>query len=126
MKYLTLIRTVAFVHQHQREVKTTVHQGGVVPYIEVTLDDITLANRLAHQVLGRSLDELAPQTRRLLMALDAMVSEVSKAQATPRSEVRLVGEPLSLCPNCISTKSPGYIMPKTRSQCPCVSLSAIR
>ena len=33
-------------------------------YIEVTLDDIAMANRLAHEVLGRSLDELPPQTRR--------------------------------------------------------------
>ena len=38
------------------------------------LNDIETANRLAHQVLGRSLDELAPQTRRLLMALDKMVT----------------------------------------------------
>jgi hypothetical protein len=37
-----------------------------VEYIEVTLADIELANRIAHDVLGRSLDELPPQTRRLL------------------------------------------------------------
>jgi len=30
-----------------------------------------VANRLAHAVLGRSLDELPPQTRRVLAALDA-------------------------------------------------------
>jgi hypothetical protein len=88
VKYLTLIRTIALLHQYQREVKTTTHRGQVVPYIEVTLDDVAVANKLAHQVLGRSLDELAPQTRRLLMALDAMVSEVQKAQAIERSEVR--------------------------------------
>ena len=34
----------------------------------MTLDDIAIANRLAHEVLGRSLDELPPQTRRLLVA----------------------------------------------------------
>lgn len=86
VKYLTLIRTIALLHQHQREVKTVSHHGQVVPYIEVTLEDITVANRLAHQVLGRSLDELAPQTRRLLMALDAMVTKACEAQGIERGE----------------------------------------
>jgi hypothetical protein len=86
VKYLTLIRTIALLHQYQREVKTANHRGQVVPYIEVTLDDIGVANRLAHQVLGRSLDELAPQTRRLLMALEKMVGEACQAQGIERSE----------------------------------------
>ena len=43
------------------------HRGKALEYIEVTLDDIATANRLAHEVLGRSLDELPPQTRRLLL-----------------------------------------------------------
>jgi len=75
MKYLTLIRAIALLHQYQRELKTVEHRGALLTYLEATLDDIALANRLAHQVLGRSLDELAPQTRRLLMLLDQMVSE---------------------------------------------------
>jgi DNA primase catalytic core len=70
MKYLTLIRTIALLHQHQRERKSVVHNGAAVDYIEVTKDDIALANRLAHEVLGRSLDELPPQTRRLLTLID--------------------------------------------------------
>jgi hypothetical protein len=70
MKYLTLIRTIALLHQHQRERKTVVHNGATVEYIEVTKDDIALANKLAHEVLGRSLDELPPQTRRLLTLID--------------------------------------------------------
>ncbi len=88
VKYLTLIRTIALLQQHQREVKTVTHRGAVVPYIEVTLDDIAVANRLAHQVLGRSLDELSPQTRRLLMALEKMVAEACEAQGIERSEYR--------------------------------------
>ncbi len=75
MKYLTLIRAIALLHQYQRPTKHIEHQGRSVPYIEVTLDDIEIANRLSHQVLGRSLDELSPQTRRLLMLLDRMVTE---------------------------------------------------
>ncbi len=73
MKYLTLIRAIALLHQYQRPVKTAVHRGKSIAYIEVTLADIETANRLAHEVLGRSLDELPPQTRRLLLLIDEMV-----------------------------------------------------
>jgi DNA primase len=88
VKYLTLIRTIALLHQYQRPIKTVEHAGAVVPYIEVSLEDVAVANRLAHLVLGRSLDELAPQTRRLLMALDTMVREACGAQKIERSEYR--------------------------------------
>src|SRR5271155_3650221 len=74
MKYLTLIRTIALLHQYQRPTKTVEHHGRPVEYIEVALADIAVANRLAHEVLGRSLDELPPQTRRLLLAVDEMVT----------------------------------------------------
>nr|WP_244161621.1 hypothetical protein [Photorhabdus luminescens] len=52
MKYLTLIQAIALLRQYQREVKKTTHRGQVIEYIEITQDDITLANRLAHEVLG--------------------------------------------------------------------------
>ncbi|MGC1508943.1 hypothetical protein [Ketobacter nezhaii] len=39
--------------------------------------DIETANRLAHDVLGRSLGELPPQTRRLLMTIESMVKQRS-------------------------------------------------
>ena len=81
-KYLTLIDIIAFIHQHQREVK---NERGV-EYIEVTLDDIALANRIAHEVLGRSLDELPPQTRRLLTLIDGYVAAECQRQAIGRSD----------------------------------------
>src|SRR5690606_36747629 len=59
-----------------------------VSYIEVALEDIEVANRLAHQVLGRSLDELPPQTRRLLGALDEMVSAACQKLAMDRADYR--------------------------------------
>jgi hypothetical protein len=89
MKYLTLIRAVTLLHQHQRELKTVIHQGEALAYIEVTADDIRVANRLAHEVLGRSLDELPPQTRRLLQLLDEMVAAAGECQAMARTDVRL-------------------------------------
>jgi hypothetical protein len=56
--------------------------------VEVTLQDIALANRLAHDVLGRSLDELPPQTRRVLGLIEAFVVERAQQQEIPRSGVR--------------------------------------
>jgi DNA primase len=87
-KYLTLIDAIALLHQHQRPLHRVTHAGRLVEYIEVTPDDIALANRLANAVLGRSLDELPPQTRRLLGTLTALVGERSRTQAIERSLVR--------------------------------------
>ncbi|HZZ81456.1 MAG TPA: hypothetical protein VFE62_23340 [Gemmataceae bacterium] len=88
VKYLTLIRTITLLHQHQRPVKTIEHQGQRVEYIEVSLDDIAVANQLAHEVLGRSLDDLPAQTRRLLDLIAAMVSAACVAKAIDRVDCR--------------------------------------
>jgi len=88
MKYLTLIRSIALLHQHQRPRKTVQHNGKPFEYIEVALHDIAVANRLAHEVLGRTLDELPPQTRRLLLLVDAMVAAECKRQQIERTEYR--------------------------------------
>jgi DNA primase len=88
VKYLTLIRTIALLHQHQRPVKTVSHHGEAVEYVEVTLSDLGLANLLADEVLGRSLDELPPQTRRVLLLLDEMVAEACESQGIERSAYR--------------------------------------
>jgi hypothetical protein len=88
IKYLTLIRSIALLHQYQRPTKTTTHHGKVVSYIEVTLSDIETANRLAHEVLGRSLDELPPQTRRLLLLIEDLVRKECARQKMERSEFR--------------------------------------
>ena len=88
LKYLTLIRTIALLHQHQRPTMTTVQGGRELAYIEATPADVALANRLAHEVLGRSLDELAPQTRRLLEVLDDYVTTRATEGHMERSEVR--------------------------------------
>jgi hypothetical protein len=89
MKYLTLIRTMALLHQYQRPHRTIEHPAGSgqhLEYIDVTPADIEQANRLLREVLGRSLDELAPQTRRLLSLLDDMVQAACQKHQVPRSE----------------------------------------
>ncbi len=72
-KYLTLIKSIALLHQHQREIKRASRGGVEVEYVEVEPQDITLANRLAREVLGRGLDELAHPTRQLLKHLVEMI-----------------------------------------------------
>jgi hypothetical protein len=87
-KYLTLIDTIAFIHQHQRPVKTAQRGAQAIEYIEVTLSDIEQANAIAHDVLGRSLDELPPQTRRLLKLVDGYVVAECERQKVKRNELR--------------------------------------
>jgi len=84
-KYLGLIRVIALLHQHQRERKVA---SDGTEYIEVAPVDIARANRLAEVVLGRTLDELPPQTRRLLVLLDEWVADVSLRDGLDRSQVR--------------------------------------
>lgn len=47
-----------------------------------------LATRLAHEVLGRTTDEMPPQTRKLLLLIQAMVREMSERQQCQPGEVR--------------------------------------
>jgi DNA primase catalytic core len=84
-KYLTLIDTLALLHQFQRPLK---RDGAQLEYIEATLDDVATANRLAGEVLGRSLDELPPQTRRLLLLIDELVSQECQRLKLARADFR--------------------------------------
>ena len=87
-KYLTLIDTITLLHQHQRPVRMAEQDGERIEYVEVTREDIEIANRLAHEALGRSLDELSPQTRRLLALVSAMVAKRCAAQKILRTDLR--------------------------------------
>jgi hypothetical protein len=76
LKYLNLIKSIAFVRQLRKEVfhpSTPLRAGeAAVPYIEVDRDDIRLANKLAHEILGHSLDEMSRPGRDLLGQLAEM------------------------------------------------------
>jgi hypothetical protein len=100
MKYLTLIESVALLHQYQRPVREVEHQGARVRYIEVTRGDIELADELASDLLSRNLDELPAQTRRLLGLLSQYVSTEAQrlglAQEDYRFTRREVREALGL------------------------------
>jgi hypothetical protein len=88
--FLTLIDAVTLLHQRQRQ-RITLPSGRTA--LVATLADIQTANRLAPEVLGRSLDELPAQTRRLWdeikrLALEAQVARGWKHYSFTRRELR--------------------------------------
>ena len=87
-KYLTLIDSIALLHQYQREIKTIEHSDQQIEYIEVELADIDMANQLAHEILGRTLDELPPQTRKLLKQIQQLVQDECQSQSIEQSHFR--------------------------------------
>lgn len=92
-KYLTLIDTIALLHQHQREPIIHEAAGRIIEMLPVTPEDIIAANRIASEILGNNLDELPPQSRNLLESIKALIrakrenSDESSALFT-RKEVR--------------------------------------
>jgi hypothetical protein len=63
-KLLSLIESLALLHQHQRPVKTAERGGLSIRYVEVTRQDIAVAGRLMAGVLP--VNDLPPATGRLL------------------------------------------------------------
>ena len=96
-KYLNLINAVAFLRQmqpptpvgsgapgkeasgDQGRIRHAQRNGRTVDYIEVDLEDIRLANEMACDVLGKSLDDLNSVSRDLLELVDRMVGEKAMA-----------------------------------------------
>ncbi|MEW6691173.1 MAG: DNA primase, partial [Pseudomonadota bacterium] len=75
-KYLTLIKAIALLHQHQRPKKKV----EATEYIEVSRKDVEIAGELAPLILRRNLDELAPPTRQLLIEIRKLVCAKMKEQ----------------------------------------------
>ena len=88
VKYLTLINTIAFLHQHQRTIHKATVEGSELEYLNVEPRDIAIANGIAGEVLGRSLDELSPQTRTLLGKLHQHVDHEVKELSISRIAYR--------------------------------------
>jgi hypothetical protein len=81
-KYLNLIQAIAYLFQYQRKIHTVDYAGKTLEYINVTLSDIAAANRIADEVLGRSLDELSPPSRKLLGLIREMCVAEDRGQKT--------------------------------------------
>lgn len=91
-KYLSLIKSIALLHQYQKPIRESTRGGITKQYIEVSLSDISLANRLADEVLGRSLDELPPHTRNFLEKLYLMVQDLAIKEEKQASGVRFTAK----------------------------------
>jgi DNA primase len=88
VKYLTLIDAIALLHQQQRPVRTVVAGDGVIEYVEATAADIALADALLAEVLGPALEELPPQTRRVLGVVIELVRVLMRERRQERAAVR--------------------------------------
>ncbi len=88
-KFLTLIRAVTLLHQHQRPRKRLVRNGIEVVYLEATAEDVAVAERLAPLLFGGlTVADLAPQTRRLLALLDTLVTTEASKDRCRREDIR--------------------------------------
>jgi len=76
------------LHQHQRERTTRQRNGKDEECVIATCEDVEMANQLASEALGQSLDSLMPQTRQLLVLLDDYVTQRAAKEKAPRTEVR--------------------------------------
>ncbi len=81
-QYLNLISTVAFLRQMRKQVRICTMNGGqgtevnkAIEFIEVDEKDIELGNRLALEILGKTLDELSIPARDLLGQLEKMIGD---------------------------------------------------
>ena len=88
VKYQNLILAIAYLFQHQREQITIEHGGNSLECVIATLDDIAKANEIAGEVLGRSLEELSPPSRRLLALIKEMVDAVGQKEQGKLREYR--------------------------------------
>ena len=97
--YLTLIDSIALLHQHQRERKSKRAGGKTIQYIEVTRGDIALANMILSVLMGSSIDDLPTQTRRLLMQIFQYVEALADKHDLAIGDVRFTRRELreSLC-----------------------------
>lgn len=88
-KYLSLINSIALLHQYQREIKTARRGEVEIEYVEVELADIALANELAEEILGKAMDELAPPVR-------GMFEAITKACREKACELKIKTEDVQL------------------------------
>jgi hypothetical protein len=94
-KYLNLINAVALLRQMQKQARP-VRNGDAAPveYIEVDKEDIRLANELATEILGHSLDELSRPAVDLLQLLLKMAKPTDgTAKEKKSSRPPATGEP---------------------------------
>ena len=88
-KYLALIASITLLHQYQRPKKSRIVAGEARDYLEATVEDAALANRLLSAVMGQSLAGLLPQTRQLLDQIERHVTVRARREKKSRGLIRV-------------------------------------
>ena len=88
-KFLRLITSVCFLHQHQRERKALkLSDTEEISYIECSHDDYRIAYELLSEgVLDNTLDDLPRPARRLLQITKRYVDERAKKEEVPAEKI---------------------------------------
>jgi DNA primase len=105
--YITLIQSITFLHQYQREIKQS--RSGEY-YIETTLEDVELANALSKESLLRKSDELSGAVREFFEALKATVRQTNRDTFTAkeiREKFRM--HPMQFNRRIIELQARGYL-----------------
>ena len=75
VKFLSMITSLAMLHQHQRVRRTVLLDSVAVDVVEAAPQDVEFASELSRHVLVRDAEGLAPQVQRLLSEVRAFVVE---------------------------------------------------
>ena len=119
-KYLTLVKALALLHQHQRPRKTLTVDGRTVEYVEAAEADVEIGRELSRLILRRNLDELSPPSRSLLLAMQELAREkkaaTAKAGAAPAA--RPAGPRPEPGPQSSPLSSPGrrYVLGREKAE----------
>lgn len=73
-------------------------------YVESTVGDVAVANTLMTTVMADSIDDLAPQARKLYRAIRELVASVSEEMGIPVADVRLTRKRIREATNLRNTQ----------------------
>jgi predicted transcriptional regulator/energy-coupling factor transporter ATP-binding protein EcfA2 len=107
MHYLNFIRAVTLMHQWQREKQVDEQTGE--EYIEVTLEDIGIANELMKEVLLKKSDELSGACRVFFESIKSKLEEETSTFTAQEIRTDLRMHPSSFSRYMKQLKERGYI-----------------
>jgi len=106
--YITLIKSITFLHQYQRKHQQNKTTGEI--FIQTTLEDIALANTLSKQSLLRKSDELSGEVRDFFESLKREVKQSDQTSFVSKQlRVKFRMHPMKFNRRINELKNRGYI-----------------
>lgn len=106
--YITLIKSITFLHQYQRKHQQNKTTGET--FIQTTLEDIALANSLSKQSLLRKSDELSGEVRDFFESLKREVKQSDQTSFVSKQlRVKFRMHPMKFNRRINELKNRGYI-----------------